>query len=62
MSSADNLCNHFGPGSGLTELRSQSSDPERLFEKFMFEKSADNNKSMKNYSASKELTYLTVKA
>ena len=50
MSSADNLCNHFGPGSGLTELRSQSSVPERLFEKFMFEKSADNNKSMKNYS------------
>ena len=42
----------------IQTLQHSDSIPERLFEKVNFEKkSADNNKSMKNYRACKELMH-----
>ena len=64
LSSADNLCKQFWPRSGPTEHCSCSvpklfdtlsdSDPERIFwKKELWKKSADDNKSRKNYKACK---------
>ena len=56
-SPADNLCKQFGPRSGPRTpvlIWIYLCVPERRLLKVNFEKSADDNKSMKNNQASKE--------
>ena len=66
---SDNLCKQFGPRSGPTKRRSWSGSKlfdalmvflKEIFEKDNYEKSADDNKSMKNYPAWYKLINLTL--